>query len=214
MGQARVSMLKQKVPTPLMRRHLHTWSVHLPMLLAAPYGVQGVAPTITLVRVLLRRKRMPHALHSTGLPLGPLRHWGLVSAPQWLQGPARSSRLLRLCTTVRLPAADFAVPAPAACVVRLARLRGTEWAAAAAAPGAAPVQLASMAMWANPEFACRLRRNSDSISSSASSVEAEGEPEGGQQRHKAIIVRRYRSGGEKHAFRLCTHPDTDNRDVE
>jgi hypothetical protein len=71
-----------------------------------------------------------------------------------------------------------------------------------------------MAMWANPEFACRLRRNSDSISSSASSVEAEGEPEGGQQRHKAIIVRRYRSGGEKHAFRLCTHPDTDNRDVE
>lgn len=47
---------------------------------------------------------MPQALQSTGFPLGPLRHCGLVSAPQWLQGPARSSLRLRLCTTVRLDA--------------------------------------------------------------------------------------------------------------
>ena len=38
---------------------------------------------------------MPHALHSTGLPLGPLRHWGLDATPQWLQGPWFSARARR-----------------------------------------------------------------------------------------------------------------------
>jgi hypothetical protein len=35
---------------------------------------------------------MPQALQSTGLPLGPLRHCGELTAPQWQQGPCTSKR--------------------------------------------------------------------------------------------------------------------------
>jgi hypothetical protein len=46
--------------------------------------------TFALLSVPLRARRMPHALHSTGFPLGPLRHKGELTAPQWQQGPAKS----------------------------------------------------------------------------------------------------------------------------
>jgi hypothetical protein len=63
--------------------------VQLPGMLAPCSSAQPTLTT-TLVRVRLRRKRMPQALHSTGFPFGPLRHWGELTAPQWQQGPARS----------------------------------------------------------------------------------------------------------------------------
>ena len=36
---------------------------------------------------LLRRYRVPHALHSMGFSGGPRRHWGDSVAPQCMQGP-------------------------------------------------------------------------------------------------------------------------------
>lgn len=39
---------------------------------------------------------MPQALHRMGLFLGPLRHWGDFSMPQWEQGPVRCALGLRL----------------------------------------------------------------------------------------------------------------------
>jgi hypothetical protein len=55
--------------------------------LLGPWQLTG-----TLPRLRVRRKRMPQALQSTGLPLGPLRHWGELTAPQWQQGPCTSRR--------------------------------------------------------------------------------------------------------------------------
>lgn len=65
--------------------------------------------TGTLPKLRVRRNRMPQALQSTGLPLGPLRHCGELTAPQWQQGPCTSKRRFlhvqvavhRLCSLAR-----------------------------------------------------------------------------------------------------------------
>jgi hypothetical protein len=62
---------------------------------------------------------MPHALHSTGLPFGPLRHCGELVALQWQHGPATS------CLTF--------LPRPAAVCAVVGAVTGSEetWSAGA-----------------------------------------------------------------------------------
>ena len=55
---------------------------------------------VVLPRERVRRKRMPHALQRMGLPLGPLRHCGLLAAWQWQHGPCSSCLFLLRLTAV------------------------------------------------------------------------------------------------------------------
>jgi hypothetical protein len=85
---------------------------------------------VTFPSARVRRKRMPQALQRIGLPFGPLRHWGLLLAPQWQQGPHSSC--------LPLPRRDAAAAAAAALPLHgVAQSRAVAAAAAAAATAAA-----------------------------------------------------------------------------
>jgi hypothetical protein len=53
---------------------------------------------------------MPQALQRIGLPLGPLRHCGLVVAPQWQHGPHNSCLLLPRRAPLGVAAGGVAAP--------------------------------------------------------------------------------------------------------
>jgi hypothetical protein len=103
---------------------------------------------------------MPHALHSTGLLRGPLRHCGLCGVLQWWQGPSRcaaskaaASASAALALALALVAAAAAAPLPPQPTPLPASSRPAAAGAAAVCAAAALLSLlaALLAMpWAPP----------------------------------------------------------------